>query len=63
MSYQGGSGGKGMSKTTTGVRIMDANNYSGRRVNYMNKAGQTVNPSTGKTIPNSDPAGHIPYGY
>lgn len=61
MSYQGGSGGKGMSKNTTGVRIMDANNTQGRRVNYMNRSGQTVDPVSGKTISNKDPRGHIPY--
>jgi hypothetical protein len=60
MVYQGGSGGKGMDKKTTGVRIMDANNNQGRRVNYMNKTDQTVDPSSGRTISNSDPRGHLP---
>ena len=60
MSYQGGSGGRGMDAKTTGVRIMDANSNQGPRVNYMNEQGQTVNPATGRTIPKTDPAGHIP---
>ncbi|HEV8283656.1 MAG TPA: hypothetical protein VGQ09_05060 [Chitinophagaceae bacterium] len=60
MSYQEGSGGKGMDNKVTGVRIMDANKNQGRRVNYMNKEGQTVDPKTGKTISNKDPRGHIP---
>jgi RHS repeat-associated protein len=60
MSYQGGSGGKGMDTRTTGVRVMDANSNQGQRVNYMNTSGQTVDPRTGRTIPKADPAGHIP---
>ena len=60
MMYQGGSGGKGMNKRTTGVRIMDANSNQGRRVNYMNKNGQTVDPASGRTISNKDPRGHLP---
>jgi hypothetical protein len=60
MSYQGGSGGKGMDNKTTGVRIMDANKNQGKRVNYMNKNGQTVDPKTGRTISNNDPRGHLP---
>ena len=60
MMYQGGNGGKGMDNRVTGVRIMDANKNQGQRVNYMNKEGQTVDPSTGKTIPNNDNRGHLP---
>jgi hypothetical protein len=30
---------------------------------YMNAAGQTVNPFTGRTIPNSDPYAHLPFGF
>lgn len=63
MMYQGGSGGKGMSKKTTGVRIMDANSKQGRRVNYMNNAKptpQTIDPFSGNPISNKDPRGHIP---
>jgi RHS repeat-associated protein len=60
MMYQGGQGGYGMDKRTTGVRIMDANKNQGPRVNYMNKSGQTVDPATGKTISNNDPRGHLP---
>ena len=62
MSYEGGSGGKGMSDRVEGVRIMDPNKAQGRRVNYMNKTGQTVDPKKGGTISNSDPRGHLPYG-
>lgn len=58
--YTGGAGGKGMDSRVDGVRIMDPNKNQGRRVNYMNGAGQTVNPKTGRTIPNNDPSGHIP---
>lgn len=60
MVYQGGSGGKGMDSRTTGVRIMDANSNQGRRVIYMNKSGQSVDPSTGRTISKNDPRGHLP---
>jgi RHS repeat-associated protein len=60
MMYQGGNGGKGMDNRVTGVRIMGANKNQGQRVNYMNKEGQTVDPSTGKTIPNNDNRGHWP---
>lgn len=61
MMYEGGSGGSGMDKRVTGVRIMDASATQGRRINYMNAQGQTVNPWTGRTISNSDPSGHIPF--
>jgi RHS repeat-associated protein len=60
MVYQGGSGGKGIDSRTTGVRIMDANSNQGKRVNYTNNSGQTVDPSTGRTISNKDPRGHLP---
>ena len=60
MTFQGGSGGKGMNSRTTGVRIMDPNGSQGRRVNYMNRTGQTVDPASGRTISNKDPRGHIP---
>ncbi len=60
MVYDGGSGGHGMDKRVSGVRIMDANSNQGRRVNYMNSSGQTVDPKTGKTIANNDPRGHLP---
>ncbi len=60
MSYQGGAGGNGMDSRVSGVRIMDANSNQGIRVNYMNKSGQTVDSSTGKTISNSDKRGHLP---
>jgi len=60
MVYDGGSGGHGMNDRVTGVRVMDANQHQGRRMNYMNKGGQTVDPATGRTISNSDPRGHVP---
>ncbi|MDU1893090.1 MAG: hypothetical protein E6767_20630 [Dysgonomonas sp.] len=60
MVYHEGKVGADMNIRTTGVRIMDANPTQGRRVNYMNKIGQTVNPKTGKVISNKDPNGHIP---
>lgn len=59
--FIGGRGGYGLDPRVTGVRFMDANWSQGRRVNYMNSAGQTVDPLTGRTIPNSDPRGHLPF--
>ena len=56
--YTGGSGGNGLNDKVTGVRIMDANSNQGARAVYMNQSGQTVNPATGKTVPNSDPSAH-----
>lgn len=61
MSFQGGSGGFGMDARVTGVRIVDGNANAGRRVNYMNISGQSVNPLTGRTVSKSDPSIHIPY--
>lgn len=61
IQFTGGSGGWGMSERVTGVRIMDATGKAGRRVNYMNEAGQTVDRFTGRTIANSDPRGHLPF--
>ncbi|WP_159969642.1 RHS repeat-associated core domain-containing protein [Pseudomonas sp. 9Ag] len=56
--YNGGSGGHSMDSKVTGVRIMDANSNQGSRAIYMNTTGQTVNPATGRTVPNADPSGH-----
>jgi hypothetical protein len=53
--YTGGSGGNGLHNKVTGVRIMDADSNRARAV-YMNQSGQTVNPATGKTVPNADPS-------
>ncbi len=61
MVYDGGSGGFGMDQKVSGVRIMDANANQGRRVNYINNQGQTVNPFTGRTVPRTDPSSHLPY--
>lgn len=60
MVYRGGSGGQDMSPDTTGVRVMDESANQGPHVNYMNKTDQTINPETGRTISNDDPAGHLP---
>lgn len=49
-----------MNERVSGVRIMDPNANQGRRVNFMNRSGQTVDPSTGRTISNNDPRGHLP---
>jgi hypothetical protein len=56
--YTGGSGGHGLDTRTTGVRIMEGNANQGPRAVYMNQQGQTINPATGRTVPNSDPAAH-----
>lgn len=56
--YNGGTGGPGLNSRTEGVRIMDATPYQGPRAVYMNGQGQTVNPATGRTVSNSDPAAH-----
>ena len=58
--FTDGSGGKGMNSRVDGVRIMDANQNQGRRVNYMNSSRQTVDPTSGKTISKSDARGHTP---
>ncbi len=60
VQYIGGSGGSGLDKRVTGVRIMEGTEKQGPRVVYMNESGQTVNPSTGRTVPKSDPAAHLP---
>jgi hypothetical protein len=49
-----------MDPRTTGVRIMEETPKKPGRVSYNNAAKQKVNPSTGRTISNSDPAAHIP---
>jgi len=64
--YTGGTGGgPGLDSRVTGVRIMDPVSNSprpqGRRVNYMNDQGQTVDPQTGRTVAPNDPRGHTPY--
>jgi hypothetical protein len=61
MMFTEGAGGFGMDRRVTGVRIMDARGNQGRRVNYMNENLQTVDPFTGRTIPNAGTAGHIPF--
>jgi RHS repeat-associated protein len=66
-SYNGGQGGNGLDPRVTDVRVMDPTpprgsspGYPDGYVTYQNKAGQGVNPQTGKTVPNSDPSRHIP---
>jgi RHS repeat-associated protein len=65
--YKGGSGGSGLDPKVSDVRIMDPTapkgpspGYPGGYVSYSNRAGQTVNPATGRTIPPTDPQWHIP---
>jgi hypothetical protein len=59
MQFTGGSGGYGLDPRVTGVRIMEGNATQGARAVYMNQAGQTVNPLTGRPVPRSDPWAHI----
>lgn len=56
--YLEGSGGPGLDPRVTGVRVMDANANQGPRAVYMNRTGQTVDPATGRTLPNKDPRAH-----
>jgi len=49
-----------MNERVSGVRIMDANKNQGARVSYNNASGQKVDPATGRTVSNADPAAHIP---
>lgn len=58
VQYTGGSGGPGMDPRVTGVRIMEGNANHRPRAVYMNSTGQTVNPATGRTVPNNDPRAH-----
>lgn len=60
MQFQGGSGGNGLDSKVTGVRLMDQTSHHPARVVYMNKTGQTVSPTTGRTIPRNHPEAHIP---
>jgi RHS repeat-associated protein len=61
MQFTGGTGGFGMNSRVTGVRVMDATAHHGRRVVYMNRLEQTVNPLTGRTVSNSSPWAHLPW--
>jgi RHS repeat-associated protein len=58
VQFTGGQGGKGMDSRVTGVRVMEANPNQGPRAVYMNRTGQTVDPATGRTVPNADPRAH-----
>ncbi|MCB9682048.1 MAG: hypothetical protein H6733_11340 [Alphaproteobacteria bacterium] len=65
--FTGGSGGKGMDDRVSDVRIMDpteakggAPAYPDGYATYGNASGQKVDPATGKTVSNKDPAAHIP---
>src|SRR6266852_3829581 len=65
--YVGGSGGHGLDSRVAEVRIMapvpprgPSPGYPGGYVTYSNAVGQSVNPYTGRTIAQADPAWHIP---
>ena len=58
---KGSGGGHGFDSRVTGVRIMDQTSRHPKRVIYMNKRGQTVDPYTGNTVRRSDPSAHIPW--
>ena len=65
--YIGGSGGHGLDPRVSEVRIMDpvpsrgqSPGYTGGYVTYNNAVGQSVNPYTGRTVPQADPRRHIP---
>lgn len=66
-AFTGGSGGNGLDSRVSDVRVMNPTppkgaspGYPNGYVTYQNKAGQGVNPQTGRTVPNSDPSRHIP---
>jgi hypothetical protein len=40
---------------------MDQTPHHSRRVVYMNRDGQRVNPFTGRTVESDDPWAHIPW--
>ena len=63
--FVGGSGGNGLSSKVADFRMMDPVTtgkfqYPGGYGSYLNKAGQTINPLTGKTISKTDFWWHIP---
>lgn len=65
LQFQGGAGGSGLDSRVTGFRFMDSQpnspyQYPNGYGAYNNIGGQTVNPLTGRVIPNSDPLAHIP---
>jgi hypothetical protein len=67
VQFVGGNGGRGLDQRVTGVRIMDPvvsgkYTYPEGYVTYENAAGQVVNPWSGKTVSNSDPWAHWPWG-
>jgi hypothetical protein len=61
-SYLNGSGGNGLDKRVTGVRIMDpTTRYPNGYASFMNEGNQAVNPLTGRTTQGkTDPWWHIP---
>ncbi|WP_133166829.1 polymorphic toxin-type HINT domain-containing protein, partial [Isoptericola sp. CG 20/1183] len=59
--FLGGSGGLGLDSRVAGVRVMEATSHHTRRVVYMNRTGQTVNPQTGQTVAKSDSWAHLPW--
>ena len=58
MQFRNGSGGLGLDSRVTGVRIIDGSGRHSNRIVYMNRADQTVNPFTGRTISPSDLGAH-----
>jgi RHS repeat-associated protein len=59
--FRGGAGGRGLDERITGVRIMDETAQHGRRVVYMNKEDQSVNPLTGQAVSKKSPWAHLPW--
>jgi hypothetical protein len=51
----------GIDPRVVSIRVMESNTgYPNGYLNYLNAAGQEVDPFTGRTIPPSDPFAHIP---
>ncbi len=56
----GSGGGNGLNSRVVNLTVKDDNGFQGERAAYYNAKGQKVDPYTGRTIGNSDPAAHIP---
>lgn len=51
----------GIDPRVVSIRVMESNaGYPNGYLNYLNAAGQEVDPFTGRTVPPSDPFAHIP---
>jgi hypothetical protein len=60
--FIGGTGGKGLDESVSGLRIMDRNDQNpGGYYVYMNGGNQTINPYNGNTLGPSDPGWHRPW--